>query len=49
MWGLPTPTVDAFIQIASVIEGVNYFEEGVTVKDMGIEGLSPEQVRQRVE
>jgi len=45
MWGVPTPTIDAFIQIASIIEGVSYFEEGVTVKDMGIEGLSPEQVR----
>jgi opine dehydrogenase len=48
-WGVPTPTCDAMIQIASVIEGVNYFEEGTTVEDMGIEGLSPEQVRQMVE
>lgn len=49
MWGVPTPTCDALIQIASIIEGVNYFEEGVTVKDMGIEGLSLEQVKEMVE
>jgi opine dehydrogenase len=49
MWGVPTPTCDALIQIASVIEGVNYFEGGVTVKDMGIEGQSPEQVKEMVE
>jgi opine dehydrogenase len=49
MWGAPTPTIDAFIQIASVVEGVNYFREGVTVKDMGIEGTSPAQLREMVE
>jgi len=49
MWGVPTPTCEAIIQIASVIEGVNYFEEGTMVKDMGIEGFSPEQVREMVE
>ena len=49
MWGVPTPTCDALIQLASVIEGVNYFEKGVTVRDMGIEGLSPQQVREMVE
>ncbi|HUV73420.1 MAG TPA: NAD/NADP octopine/nopaline dehydrogenase family protein [Anaerolineae bacterium] len=49
MWGVPTPTCDALIQLASVIEGVNYFEKGVTVRDMGIEGLSPQQVRELVE
>lgn len=48
MWGVPTPTIDAIIQIASIVEGVNYFE-GVTVRDMGIEGKSPEQVREMLE
>ncbi|HUW94586.1 MAG TPA: NAD/NADP octopine/nopaline dehydrogenase family protein [Anaerolineae bacterium] len=48
MWGVPTPTYDAIIQIASIIEGTNYFET-VTVGDLGIEGLSPEQVRKMVE
>jgi opine dehydrogenase len=49
MWGVPTPTIDAFVQIASVIEGVNYFNEGVTVKDLGIEGVNPEQIKELVE
>jgi len=48
MWGAPTPTCDALIQIASVIGGVNYFEQGVTVRGMGIEGMSPQEVRELV-
>jgi hypothetical protein len=28
---------------------VNFFETGVTVRDLGIEGASPEQVRKMVE
>jgi opine dehydrogenase len=48
MWGIPTPTIDALIQIASVMEGVDYFQQGVTVKGLGIEGLSPEQVAELV-
>ncbi|MBW2056433.1 MAG: NAD/NADP octopine/nopaline dehydrogenase family protein [Deltaproteobacteria bacterium] len=49
MWSSPTQTIDAVIQIASVIEGVDYFKEGITVKELGIEGMSPEQVRDMVE
>ncbi len=49
MWSIPTPTIDALIQIASIIEGVDYFKEGVTAKDLGIEGMTPEQIREIVE
>lgn len=49
MWSVPTPTIDAIIQIGSIIEDVDYFKEGVTVKDLGIEGMIPEQVRELVE
>lgn len=45
MWDIPTPAVDAVIQIASIMVGVNYFNEGLSVKDLGISGLSPEEVR----
>lgn len=45
MWGIPTPTVDAVVRIASIMVGVDYFSEGLSVKDLGIEGLSPEEVR----
>jgi len=49
MCSTPTSTIDATIQIASIIEGVDYFKEGVTVKDLGIEGMSPEEIRELVE
>ena len=48
MWGLSTRTIDALIEIASVMEGVDYFQQGVTVKGLGIEGLSPAQVAELV-
>jgi opine dehydrogenase len=48
MWGVPTPTCDAIIQLASVVEGVDYLR-AVTVEDLGIEGLSPDEVRRMVE
>lgn len=49
MWSVPTPTIDAIVQIGSIIEDVDYFKEGVTAKDLGIEGMSPEQVTELVE
>ena len=45
MWDIPTPAVDAVIQIASIMVGVNYFTDGLSVQDLGIDGLSPEEVR----
>lgn len=45
MWDIPTPAVDAVVRIASIMVGVDYFSEGLSVKDLGIEGLSPEEVR----
>lgn len=45
MWGLPTPNIDAVIQIASTMVGTNYFEEGLTVKDLAIEGMDPAEVK----
>jgi opine dehydrogenase len=45
MWDVATPKVDAVIQIASVMTGVDYFTEGLTVDDLGIKGMSPEDVK----
>ena len=45
MWEVPTPKVDAVIQIASIMTDVDYFTEGLTVDDLGIKGMSPEDVR----
>lgn len=49
MWSIPTPTINALIQIASIIEGVDYFKDGITAKDLGIEGMTPDQIREMVE
>ncbi|MGD8764427.1 MAG: NAD/NADP octopine/nopaline dehydrogenase family protein [Desulfobacteraceae bacterium] len=48
MFGLPTPTIKATIQIASIMLGRNYFEEGLTAKNLGIDGMSPEDLKSMV-
>jgi opine dehydrogenase len=45
MWDVPTPNVDAVIQIASIMTDVDYFTEGLTVDDLGITGMTPEDVK----
>jgi opine dehydrogenase len=49
MWNVPTPNVNAVIGIASTMLGVNYVVEGLTVEDLGIQGMSPEDVKALVE
>ncbi len=44
-WGVPTPTIDAVVQIASTMLGIDYFSRGLTVRDLGIEGMGPEAVK----
>lgn len=43
--GVSTPTIKAFIHIASIIHNINYWEEGRNVKRLGIEGLSLKELR----
>lgn len=45
MLGVPTPTIDAFIHLASIIHGCDYATEGRTVERLGIEGLSVRELR----
>jgi len=45
MWGIATPTLDAVIQVASTMLQKDYSTEGLTVKDLGIEGMSPQEVK----
>ena len=45
LWGIPTPTIDAVIQIASTMLGVDYFTEGLTVEDLGIADMDPDSVK----
>jgi opine dehydrogenase len=44
-WGVPTPTIDAVVQIASTMLEIDYFSRGLTVRDLGIEGMGPEAVK----
>jgi opine dehydrogenase len=45
LWSIPTPTIDAVIQISSTMLGVDYFKKGLTVEDLGIQGMQPQDVR----
>jgi opine dehydrogenase len=44
-WGVPTPTIDAVIRIASTMLGVDYFERGLSAEDLGIQGMEPQDVK----
>ena len=46
MWGLPTPNINAVIQIASTMLDTNFIEEGLTVRDLAIEGMDSSEVRE---
>ena len=45
MWNQSTLNIDAILQIASTMLGVDFFSTGLTVKDLGIEGMSPKDVK----
>ncbi len=48
MWDVPTPQVDAVIQIAAIMTDVDYFTEGLTVDDLGIKDMNPQDVRELI-
>jgi opine dehydrogenase len=43
--GVETPTLDAIIQISSVINQTDYWTEGWTVETLGLSGLSVEELK----
>jgi hypothetical protein len=45
MWNMPTPNIDSVIQVASTMLGVDYFEKGLGVEDLGIAGMQPQEVK----
>lgn len=45
MLGVPTPTIRAIIQLASVMHGVDYWKEGRTVQRLGLTGMSVKDIR----
>ncbi len=45
MWGIPTPTLDSVVHVASTMLERDYFSEGLTVEDLGIAGMKPQEVK----
>ena len=49
MWDVPTPNVDAVIRVASTMLGVNFFVDGLSAENLGIDGMSPEDMKAMIE
>lgn len=43
--GIKTPTIDSIIHLASVMHNRNYYKLGRKVKDMGLEGMTLEEIK----
>ena len=41
---VPTPATDAIIHLAELITGKDYWREGITVKELGLAGLTAEEI-----
>ncbi len=48
MLGVPTPNINSLIQIASELQGTNFWEIGRTVENLGLAGATVEQIRHYV-
>jgi len=42
--GVETPTMDALVNLASIVVGRDFWSEGITVRELGLEGLSAEEM-----
>jgi opine dehydrogenase len=49
MLGVPTPTINALIGLASLINDTDYRQTGWTLEKMGIEGMALEELLNYVE
>jgi opine dehydrogenase len=47
--GVPTPTIDALVLLASVATGINFNERGLTLDKMGLAGMSVKQLKCYIE
>jgi len=43
--GIAAPTINSIIHLSSVVNGQNYFETGVGLKELGLENVSVEEMR----
>jgi opine dehydrogenase len=46
--GVPTPASDAMIEVSSIANQVNYRKEGLTLRALGSDGLTPKEILKRV-
>ena len=46
--GVPTPLFDSLITICSILHGKDYCKEGRTLKRLGLDGLSPEEIIKKI-
>ena len=44
--GVPTPTMDAVINIANALKGEDYWNTGRTLAKMGIDGMNPHEINE---
>ncbi|MGH9321224.1 MAG: NAD/NADP octopine/nopaline dehydrogenase family protein, partial [Vicinamibacteria bacterium] len=42
--GIPTPALDAVIEVASIVAEENFREEGITMSALGLQGFSREEL-----
>jgi len=43
--GIPCPTLDSMVHLLSIATGTDFEEEGLTAEDLGLEGLSSEEMQ----
>jgi len=46
--GVETPIIDSIVNIYNVVHERNWWEEGRTTEDLGLSGLSPQQIKEYV-
>jgi len=49
MWNIPTPNIDAVIRIAATMLEQDFFTQGLTVEDLGIAGMTPQDLKSTIE
>ena len=45
-FNVPTPTVDAIIHLASVLNGADYRSEGITLEKLGLGDMTKEEIEE---
>jgi len=48
-WGVPTTHIDAVIRLVSTMIGVDYFVDGLTVEKLGLQGMTPQDLKALIE